>query len=162
MAMDVKGLNELVKNFENLRAIDRNKIVANAVKQGADILLQSQKMELSSTNLFPDVVDVTKAKARQGRIAYKIGMQRGGKAFSDPSHPDFNKYRANWFQYWGFVTLKKWDKSKRKHPNKKYPTRATKLYHPPDLWLDRAFDKDIDKANEAIENALLQAMRNIK
>lgn len=162
MAMDMKGLNELTKQFENLRTIDRNKIVANAVKQGADIMLQSQKMELTSTNLFADVVEVTKAKAKKGRIAYKIGMQRGGKAFSDPSHPEFNKYRANWFHYWGFVTLKKWDKSKRKYPNRKYPSRAKTLYHPPDLWLDRAFDKEIEKANKAIEDALLQAMRHIK
>lgn len=162
MAMDMKGLDNLVKNFENLRAIDRNKIVTAAVKQGADIMLQSQKMELSSNNLFPEIVDVTKAKAKKGRIAYKIGMQRGGSAFSDSSHPDFDKYRANWFQYWGFVTLKKWDKSKRKHPNRKYKSRVNTLYHPPYLWLDKAFDKDIDKANEAIENALIQAMRNIK
>lgn len=163
MAMDMKGLNELADKFEGLRNIQKNKILTSAVKQGADIMLQAEKSRLGQHNLFPEVVDVTKAKAKKGRVAYSIGM-RGGKDFSNPNSPFFDAFRANWFGYWGFVTLKKWDKSKRKHPNKKWRRRRPikTLYVPPKDWLGEAYADSIDKANEAIEEALKRALNDFK
>ena len=163
MAMKEQGMDDLMKYFEGISRVQKNKIIANSVKQGADIMLQSQKNELTAIRLSGDVVKVTKAKSTKAKgISYEIGMSRGGKDFSDPSSPNFDKYRSAWFHYWGFVTLKKWSKSKRKHPNRKYPSRAKILYHPPDLWLDRAFDKDIDRVTKTIEDALIQAIKNAK
>lgn len=163
MAMKEQGMDDLMKYFEGLTTVQKNKVIANSVKQGADIMLQSQKSELTAIRLSGDVVKVTKAKSsKKNGISYEIGMNRGGKDFSDPNSPNFDKYRGCWFQYWGFVTLKKWSKSKRKHPNRKYPSRAKILYHPPDLWLDRAFDKDIDRVTKTIEDALVQAIKNAK
>ena len=67
-----------------------------------------------------------------------------------------------WFHQWGFVTLKKWDKSKRKYPNRKYKTRAKVFYHPPDEWFDRAYDGSIDKAVDVIKAELISALEKRK
>ena len=95
MAMKEQGMDNLMKYFEGLTTVQKNKVIANSVKQGADIMLQSQKAELTAIRLSGDVVKVTKAKSsKKNGISYEIGMNRGGKDFSDPNSPNFDKYRG--------------------------------------------------------------------
>ena len=166
MAMREEGFEELMNYFSDLQGIEKDKTIINSVKEGAEIMLKSQKEELSSSGLATDVVEIKKAKkSKDGGIGYKIGMQRGGKEFSDPSSPNFDKYRSTWFHYFGFNTLKKWSKSKRKNPDIDYPRRRPikqPPYHAPDPWLDRAFDKSIDKTTIVIKDALIKAMDSKK
>lgn len=164
MSVEMKGMEELIETFNSLKRTEKNKVLKSAVHEAAKIMLEAQKVEVPSSRARRHGLTLKKAslggRATQDGFSYVIGMpDRGGKAFTTGKSKD-NIYRAMWFQYWGFVTLKNWSPSKRKH-TRKYPRRITKpIYHPPDLWLDRAFDNVQDKCYDTIKQGLIDGIKS--
>ena len=162
MALKEVGFDELATKFENMSRVKKNKLIKQSVYEGAKKFAEAQKRELSKRNIGNDIISVKKdqKKVSENSISYSAGM-RGGKDFSNPQSPYFNDVRAAWFHQWGFVTLKKWDKSKRKYPNKKWKRRREvkrPAYHPPDLWVDAAFDSEIYDVTKMIGEAFERAL----
>lgn len=167
MSMEMKGMEEISTWFNNLSRIEKNKVIKNSVYKGAQLMLKAQQDEVPSNGAKRHGLSVKKASLRNGSskdgFAYEVGMlNRGGKEFSRMPSKD-NFYRAMWFSYWGFITLKNWDTSKRKHRDRNYPSKVTKpIYVPPNPWIDKAFDKSVDEATDLIINGVIDSMTNIK
>ena len=93
MALTEKGFDDLIHYFEGMNTNQKNKLIKNAIAQGAGMFLQAQKEELTASGLHSDVVKIKETSGKKG-VGYKIGLFRGGKDFSDPNSPNFDKYRG--------------------------------------------------------------------
>ena len=155
-SLEFKGLDELIKELDSIEKKVKNKIAKVAVDEASEVMLKSLKEE------------APKAK-ENSKNSYSY-LEKDIKQSSDKIHSQMGINKNNWeytkglwYQYWGFGTHKSGKKGRkvnRVNCGKKSSKSKTKgpAFHPPDYWLDRAFDKSLSKCESIMEQKIREGL----
>lgn len=127
---DTKGLEELLKDFQQLDNKIKKTIAKEAINDASDILLESIKQEAprAKVNSKSSYLFLNKeiSSPSDGSIQAKMGINKD----------NWNMTRGLWFHYWSF----------RSHTER-------------DLWLDRGYDSAIHKCEDIIKNKIVEGLK---
>lgn len=158
MGVEFKGLDELIKELNSLEKRVKNKIIRVAVDEASDVMLNSLKDEApKAESKSKSSYSYLEKDVRQSKD--KVHSQMGINA------KNWEYTKGLWYQYWGFSTHKSVPKGTKvnntSYKRKKYTKKDKKKapsFHPPDYWLDRAFDKSIKNCETIIEQKLREGL----
>ena len=147
MAYKTKGFTEMLKEFEKLDKRIQNSTASSAIEKSAEVMLQALKEEAPKAE---------KNSTNSASYLDKKTFKKGGshQANMGINENNWGKTKGLWYQYWGFSHLK------RRRAKIRRPSKANQghIYHEPNNWLDRAFDKKENQCFEIIINEIEEAL----
>ena len=157
MSVEFKGLDELVKELDSLEKKVKNKIAKVAVEEASEVMLNALKDEAPKAD--------SNSKNSYSYLEKDI-IQSNDKVHSQMgiNSKNWEYTKGLWYQYWGFSTHKKGQKGKKVNKtsygrkNIKKSENKGPSFHPPDYWLDRAFDKSITRCETIMEQKIREGL----